>query len=123
MIELINISGQQFYAFKTDELIKVSNRKDKCAIIIDENNLAEFISRSIDLIRESVSQIIIIGKNLNNVYPLLKEEKVLLISALSFEEAVTFSVLGVKLNSDVVYISNKKEVELRKLLEFLSVEL
>jgi hypothetical protein len=120
MNELVNIPGQQFYSSTIDQAIGKCSQKEQCAIIVDENCLAELIARGKEVVRKSVNQIIVVSGNLNAVYPLFEGEKVLLISAVSVEEAIKFSVFSAELSSDVIYVSDKKEAELQHVVELLS---
>ena len=60
MDKLINISGQQFYSSTIDQTIEQCTPNKKCAIIVDENCLAEFIACGKEIVRNSVNQIIVI---------------------------------------------------------------
>jgi len=121
MDKLINISGQQFYSSTIDQTIEQCTPNKKCAIIVDENCLAEFIACGKEIVRNSVNQIIVVSENLNAVYPLFEGENVLLISAVSIEEAIKVAVFSTELSNDVVYVSNKEAAELQYVVELLSV--
>jgi len=120
MKALINISGQQFYSSTIDQAIEQCFDKENCAIIVDENCLAELMVKGEEAVRESVNQIIVVSENLNTVYPLFEEENMLLISAVGVEEAIKFFVFSAELSSDVVYVSEKKEAELQHVVELIS---
>jgi len=119
MNELINISGQQFYSATIDQVIERCSHKERCAIIIDENYLGEFVANSKDIVGESVNQIVIISENLNAVLAQLKGLNVLLISVGSFEEAVKISILGSELSKNVICISEKSNSELKSVIEVI----
>ena len=63
----------------------------------------------------------VVSENLNAVYPLFEGENVLLISAVSIEEAIKVAVFSTELSNDVVYVSNKEAAELQYVVELLSV--
>ena len=119
---LIDISEQQFYSAKIDHLVEKCSQKERCAIIIDEKELEEFISKSKAIVGKSVNQIIVISENLNTVHPLFEGEKVLLISALNYEEAVKIAISGVELSQQVICIADKEDSVLKRVIEEISVE-
>lgn len=122
MNELINILDQQFYTANIDQVIEHCSQKEKCALVIDENYLVEFLSRSEGIVGESVNQIIVISENLNAVFPLFEDEKVLLISAINVEEAMKIAVFGAELSNDAVCVSDQDASELKSALKLISVE-
>ena len=119
---LIDISEQQFYSAKIDQLVEECSQKERCALIIDEKELEEFISKSKAVVGESVNQIIVISENLNAVHPLFEGEKVLLISALNYEEAMKIAISGTELSQQVICIADKEDSELKRVFEEISVE-
>jgi len=108
MKELINISGQQFYYSTIDQVIGRWSQKEKCAIIIDEYHLDQFLISGGNIIEES-SQIIIISANVSNAINQLQGMNVLLVAAGSFKEAVKIAMLGVELAKKVICIPKENE--------------
>ncbi len=119
MNDPINILDQQFYSFNIDEIVKECSSEKRCTLIIDENNLAEFLAQCKEFVGKSVNQIIVISENLNTVSNHFEGINVLLISAKSIEEAVKFSIYGASLSSNVVYVSDKGENELQRVLKLI----
>ena len=107
MQELINISGQQFYYSTIDQVIDSCSQKENCAIVIDENYLDEFVQNKNDIVGDSINQIIVISDNVNTVLSRLEGVSVLLLAAVSLEEAARLAVLGEALSKDVVCISKE----------------
>jgi hypothetical protein len=122
MNKLINILGQQFYTANIDQIIEQCSQKEKCALVIDENYLVEFLSRSEEIVGKSVNQIIVISENLNTVFPLFEDEKVLLISAINIKEAMKVAVFGAELSNDVVCVSDQDASELKSVLKLIGEE-
>ncbi len=109
MKELINISGQQFYYSTVDQVIERCSQLERCAIIIDESHLDEFLTKGGNIIGECVDQIIIISENVDTALSQLKGVSVLLIAAGSFEEAVRVAILGTALSKEVICIPKEDE--------------
>ncbi len=108
MNELINISGQQFYYSSLNELTGRWSQKEKCAIIIHESYLDDFLTNHRNIIGES-GQIIIISENVNKALSQLEGVNVLLIAVESFEEAVRIAVLGSALIKKVICLPSEDE--------------
>jgi len=115
MEELINILDQQFYYSHVDGLMDGCARFDKCAIIIEEEELLSFLEVGMELIGRKINQVVVISENLNVIYKKLHACNVLLISALDFKEAVRFSIMNTEITKDVVCVS--KESEVNKIME------
>ena len=90
-------------------MIERCSQKEKCAIIIDESHLDEFLTKGVNIIGECVNQIIIISENVNTALIRLGEVSVLLVAAGSFEEAVRIAILGASLNKEIVCILKEDE--------------
>jgi len=109
MKELINISGQQFYFSTIDQVIERCSQKEKCAIIIDESHLDEFIKKGGDVVGDTVDQLIIISENVDTAFTQLEGVDILLIAAVSFEEAVRVAIYGTTLSKEVICIPKEDE--------------
>lgn len=118
MKELINISGQQFYYSTLEELKGRWSQKEKCAIIIDEIYLNEFLSNGGNIIGES-GQIIIISESVNAALSKLEGINVLLIAAGSFEEAVRIAILGSALIKKVICILKDDEDKVGEIIDVI----
>lgn len=119
MKELINISGQQFYYSTIDQVIERCSQKEKCAIIIDESHLDEFLAKGENLIEEHVNQLIIISGNINTAFAQLQGVSVLLIAVGSFEEAVRVAILGTALSKEVICIPKENENTVGEIIEVI----
>lgn len=116
MQELINISGQQFYYSTIDQVIESCSQKENCAIVIDENYLDEFVQNKNDIVGDCVNQIIVISENVNTVLSLLEGVSVLLLAAVSLEEAARLAVLGEALSKEVVCVSKEDKTTVNEVL-------
>ena len=117
MKEWVNISGQKFYYSTIEQLKDRCAQKEKCAIIIDDNHLEEFLTSGDSIIGRCVDQIIIISENVDTALIQLKDENLLLLSASSFEEAVRFAILGEKFFHDVICIPKEDENSAIKIIK------
>ena len=118
MKELINISGQQFYYSTLGELVGRWSQKEKCAIIIDESYLEEFLNNEGNILDES-GQIIIISENVDSALAQLEGTNILLIAVGSFEEAVKIAISGSALSKKVICLSKEDEKTVGKILDGL----
>ena len=116
MKELVNISGQQFYYSTINQVIGRWSQKEKCAIIIDESYLDEFLTESGNLIRE-LNQIIIISKHVNTAIKSLQGVNVLLIAVDNFNEGVKIALLGNNLSNKVICVPKEDENVARKIMD------
>ena len=121
MKKLIKISDQQFYYSTVEEVIERCSQMEKCAIIIDEGHLNEFLSKGKNIIGEWVDQIIIISENVNATLSQLEGVNVLLIAAGCFEEASRIAILGTALNKDIVCILKEDEKTLGDIVDVLII--
>lgn len=122
MNEVINILDQQFYSAEINQAIEQCYQNEKCAIIIDEEQLNDFLSLGKEIVGKQVNQIIIISENLNMSYPLFEGCYVLLVSVVSFENAIKIARSGAELINVVVSISDSAEIAHKRLVEILSSE-
>jgi len=116
--ELNNISGQQFYYSTLAELAGRWSQKERCAIIIDESYLDEFLSSDGNIIDES-SQIIIISENVDSALSQLEGVNILLIAVGSFKEAVKIAISGSALSKKVICLSKEDEKTVGNILDGL----
>ncbi len=119
MKELINILDQKFYYSTVDQVIEQFTRLERCAIIIDESHLDEFLAKGGDSIGKCVDQVIIISKNVNAALSKLKNVSVLLIAAGSLEEGVRLAILGTALSKEVICIPKEDEKTVGGIIEVL----
>jgi hypothetical protein len=119
MKELINISGQQFYYSTINQVIERCSLKEKCAIIIDESHLDEFLTKRENIIEECVDQLIIISENVDTALTQLEGVSVLLIAVGSFEEAVRVAILGTALSKEVICIPKEDENTVGEIIEVI----
>ncbi|MBL4593561.1 MAG: hypothetical protein JKX68_07080 [Flavobacteriales bacterium] len=119
MKKLINISGQQFYYSTVDQVIERCSQKEKCAVIIDESHLDEFLAKGKNIIGECVDQIIIISESVDTALSQLEGVSVLLIAAGSFEEAVRVVILGTALTKEVVCIPKEDESSVGQIIDII----
>ena len=119
MIELINISGQQFYYSTIHQVIERCSEKKSCAIIIDKSHLNEFLEKGENIIGEYVSQIIIISENVDAAIAKLEGVAVLLIAAESFEEAIRIVILGEALSKGIVCIPKEDESTIGEIIDII----
>ncbi len=122
MQELIKISDQQFYYSTIDQVIESCSQKENCAIIIDEYYLDEFLKNGGDVIGSNINQIIIISECVRNLLSNLKGVSVLLLSAVSLEDALKLAVLAEALSKDVVCVPKEDEAAVSKHLKELTGE-
>lgn len=111
--------GQQFYYSTIDQVIERCSQKERCAIIIDESHLDEFLTKGENIIGECVDQLIIISENVNTALAQLEGVSVLLIAVGSFEEAVRVAILGTALNKEVVCIPKEDENTIGEIIDVI----
>lgn len=118
MSDVINISDLQFNTSSIEEVSEKCISKNKCALIISENDVTSMMSKSKDVVGKSVNQIIIISEDLSSVSNAFEGINVLLISAKSLEEAVQLSVTG-EYSEEVIYVSNNGGDDLKQVIKSL----
>jgi hypothetical protein len=109
MHKLTNISVQQFYYSTIDQLIERCSQQEKCALIIDNNQFDDLVNKGMNIIGDSVNQIIIISGNMNTSLPQLIGKDVLLMAADNFEQAARFAIYGEALSTNVICCVNQDE--------------
>ncbi len=104
-----DISGRHFYYSSIDKLIDRCSQIEKCAIIIDEAYLEEFLTNGISLIGGCVDQIIIIGGDVNTALFRFKDKNLFLLAADNFKDAIRYVISGVGLFHEVICVPKEDE--------------
>lgn len=112
---ILNINDQQFYRAEVPDLVDYSS-VNKCAVIIDEDNLQELLSTDIKFTVNNISQVIIISDSLNTFLPDFIGKEVFLISAIETKQAIEIAFLSKDLNKNVVCVLNLEMDELKKII-------
>lgn len=120
MNELIKIADQQFYYSTIDKGFESFSQKENCAIIIDENYFVEFLKNADDFIGSNINQLIIISESVHAVLDQLEGVNVLLVAAVSFEDAVRLAILGEALSKEVVCVPKEDIAFVTKVLSNMS---
>ena len=103
MEKIIELSGQHFHFSKDEKLVENCSSLNNCAIIIDEDNLNNLIQNGDKIIGSNVKEIIVITNNLNPFFEKLISKNILLIKAISLNDAISRIAINSKsFTSDVV---------------------
>ena len=122
MKELINIAEQKFYYTSIDHLIEQCSQYEECALIIDNNQFDDLLSKGEEIIGACVNQLIIISGNMNTSITQLIGKDVLLMAADNFEQAVKFTIFGEALSKNIMCVVDQDENSLKSILGVIIVE-
>ena len=117
MKKLISVSNQNFYYSLVDSSIKECAQLNKCAIIIEEQDLSALLAEVIDLMGENIHQVIIISENLNKVVPQFENLNVLIISAIDFKQAIHFATASMEIIQEVICTTEKYKDEVSQIIK------
>ena len=112
MEKLINTPGQTFYTATIENVADTIKAKNKCAVIIANEDLPTFYKYGIQLIGEVVNQIIVIGQNANNLYDKVKDKSnVFIISATCIKDATKIALNSASISKNVIYVSSASSTQ------------
>ena len=117
---LVKIKEQQFYCGSISELLEFSST-NKCAVIIDEKNLTELLSKEVNYSIDHINQIIIISETLNTVLPEFSGKSVFLIAAMGLEQAIGLAFHSEDLNTNIFCVLDIEKTEIKKMIESVVV--
>lgn len=106
METLINTPGQTFYHSSIEELQNYCEKKDNCAVIIFQVDASDFIEKIKDKINSCVGQLIVIADNINDVFNKIKDNDLLIISALNMSDAIQIALNSAPICKEVICVSS-----------------
>ncbi|HRN41179.1 MAG TPA: hypothetical protein PK649_03785 [Vicingus sp.] len=107
MEKLIDTHGQSFYYATLEGFVDNIGDKNKCAIILAHDDWSVFFEKASHLLGESINQVIVIGKNVNQLHAKTKDiRNVFIISAISLKDATQIALNSSSFSKNVVYISS-----------------
>jgi hypothetical protein len=107
MEKLIDTHGQSFYYSTLEGFVDNVGDKNKCAIILTHDDWSVFYEKAAHLLGGSINQVIVIGKNVNQLYTKTKDTRnVFIISAISLKDATQIALNSASFSKNVIYISS-----------------
>jgi len=105
---LINTPGQTFYYSSIEELIHHCEKKNNCAVILYHDDAQEFIDKVKDKFDCCISQLIIIGENIDDVIDSAKDYNTLIIMANNTQDAIQVALNSSSMCKDVICVSKSE---------------
>ncbi len=102
---LINTPGQTFYYSTIQELLHHCEQKNNCAVILLKEDAKDFIEQVKDRFKTCISQLIVIGDNVNEIVEQTKNYNSLIISASNLQDAIQIALNSSSLCKDVICVS------------------
>lgn len=105
---LINTPGQTFYYSSIEELIHHCEKKDKCAIILYHADAEDFIDKMKDKFGSCISQLIVVGDNIDDIIEKSKDINVFIIMATNTQDAIQIALNSAAMCKDVICVSKSE---------------
>ena len=105
---LINTHGQTFYYASLEELVHHCEKKDHCAVILYHEDAEDFIDMMKEKFERCISQLIVIGTNIDDVIESAQQYKTLIIMANNVQEAIQIALNSSSMTKEVICVSKSE---------------